>query len=604
VESRPSRSPGIVECPHAERCSGCSLIASPYPEQLIYKRRALENALRRYPELAGLEVADTVGADALTDYRTRAKLVVAGQSLGLFARASHDVIDIPECRILGPHTARAVRAIRGSLPFAFPLSAVDVREVDAGALVTLIVSPSAEEASLAAAVAELRAREPSILGVAVARKDDASPRVLGSAPVWRSGVKSAPHRLAPNEPYHDATFGSFVQAHAGQASQLYGAVARQIEQALGGLEGRPVLELYAGAGALALRLANAGARVTAVDSFEPSMRALERAARAQGLTLECRALTAERALERAAHDDAARDHAAHDAPPRAVVLDPPRRGLSPAVRRALAELAPELVVYVSCGPATLARDLAHLAWLGLGATSAVPYDMIPLSDSVEALVTLAPALAPAPRILAETELVLAVDKPPHLAPEELTARVRKLDAGAHAHAVPVSLAAPDASGVSVYARERAAFATVQAAFQGGTREELALIRGIVRAKGSIQRPLSRSRASARAGNAPVSRTQYRRERVVGTHSFVRAKLEPAGMSAERVRRHFAAIGHPVLGDERHGHAPSNRHFLEAHGLDRAFLHTARIVLALPSGPLTIDAPITADLESVLVSLTA
>jgi 23S rRNA (uracil1939-C5)-methyltransferase len=568
------------------------LIASPYPEQLVYKRRALVNALRRYPELAGLEVADTVGTDALTHYRTRAKLVVAGQSLGLFARASHDVIDIPECRILGPHTARAVRAIRGSLPFAFPLSAVDVREVDAGALVTLIVSPSANEASLVTAVAELRAREPSILGVAVARKDDASPRVLGSAPEWRSGLKSAPHRLAPDDPYHDATFGSFVQAHAGQASRLYGAVATRIEHALGGLEGRPVLELYAGAGALALRLAKAGARVTAVDSFEPSMRALERAARAQGLTLECRALTAERALDRAAHDTA----------PRAVVLDPPRRGLSPAVRRALAELAPELVVYVSCEPATLARDLAHLAWLGLGATSAVPYDMIPLSDSVEALVTLAPAPEPAPRVLAETELVLAVDKPPHLAAEALTERVRKLDAGARAE--PVSLAAPDTSGVSVFARGRAALAAVQAAFRRGTREELALVRGIVRPRGSIQRPLSRSRASASAGNASVSCTQYRRERVVGTHSLVRAKLEPAEVRPERVRQHFAAIGHPVLGDERHGHTPSNRHFLERHGLDRAFLHTARIVLALPTGPLTIDSPLAADLEAVLGSLTA
>ena len=71
--------------------------------------------------------------------------------------------------------------------------------------------------------------------------------------------------------------------------------------------------------------------------------------------------------------------------------------------------------------------------------------------------------------------------------------------------------------------------------------------------------------------------------------------------SEQICRHLASIGHPVLGDSRHGHAPSNRHFAEKHGLDRPFLHCMRIVLVSPQHKegMAITAPMPGDLAMVL-----
>lgn len=556
-----------IDCPHADRCSGCAWLAEPYPAQLDWKRAELAAALGRYPELRALNVEATQGAERLTEYRVRAKLVVSGRDVGLFARGSHDVVDIPECRVLRPAVARAVDAVRRSLPLPFALDAVDVREVDAGVLLTWITTEEPPPAALDAAAARVRALDPAIVGIALSTKPRGSPRVLGGAPRPLFGVAAAPHRLGASAPHHEATFGSFVQAHAQQASRLYTAVRRALEGVLGSLADQPILELHAGSGALALELAQAGARVTAVDSFEPSMRALERAARAQRLPVRAVPLTAEAAIDRF-------DRA------RALLVDPPRRGLSERVRTALARRRPEAVVYVSCSPPTLARDLAHLARLGFVATRVEPWDLIPLSDAVEALVTLVPGSPPPLTVLHQDDACLAIDKPPFDGDGALT-RVR--EQFGWPDAVPIQTLDAETSGVWVFARHPDDAAALARSMK---TQALALVRGIVHKQGTLARP----------------RMRYRRERVVGTHSLVRAEL--VGADPQPIQRRFAAIGHPVLGDARHGDPASNRHFVERHGLDRRFLHVARVELELSGGRAVIEAPLAPDLDAVLESLGA
>ena len=81
------------------------------------------------------------------------------------------------------------------------------------------------------------------------------------------------------------------------------------------------------------------------------------------------------------------------------------------------------------------------------------------------------------------------------------------------------------------------------------------------------------------------------------------RVVPEHARTHQIRRHFAAIGHAVLGDERYGHPPTNRFFEEKHGLDRTFLHVVRVELTVPDGlgggRLTIDCPVPGDLRSVL-----
>jgi 23S rRNA (uracil1939-C5)-methyltransferase len=320
-----------------------------------------------------------------------------------------------------------------------------------------------------------------------------------------------------------------------------------------------VLELFAGSGALALRLAARGARVTAVDSHEPGVRALARAARDQHLALETLALPAEHALN-------------DDIGAAAVIVDPPRRGLSPELRHALARARPAVVVYISCEPETLARDLAHFAALGYGATSLTPFDLMPLSESVEALCVLEPRAAPEPRVAFENERYLALDG----VHDELVRVIRARPGWAGCSLLRAH--ARSASGIRLYVRIGTDEPALSKEFASSGAEYVALARGITRKKGHL---------------GPFS---YQRTRVVGTHSLI--TVRGAFVDPGPWLRALARIGHPVLGAAHAGDPKSNRHFAERHGLDRPFLHLARIDL----GDRVLASALAPDLETVLESL--
>jgi 23S rRNA pseudouridine1911/1915/1917 synthase len=105
-----------------------------------------------------------------------------------------------------------------------------------------------------------------------------------------------------------------------------------------------------------------------------------------------------------------------------------------------------------------------------------------------------------------------------------------------------------------------------------------------------------------AGKARPAVTHYERlERVAG-HSLVRVTSD--GGRKRQIRRHLAGTGHPVVGDTRHGHSPTNRHFSEKLGLDRCFLHLGRVELADPTDGrlILLESPLAADLAAVLLRL--
>lgn len=526
-----------LQCPHAALCAGCSFVELDYSEQLAAKQARVRDALLPYRSGAGalsIEPQAIVAAPAISGYRARVKLVASGRALGLFARGSHDVVDIPDCQLSTPRVAAAVAEIRRRLPLDFALDGLDVREVDDGVLLTLIVPDDAHGAAVERTARALIAEVPGVLGVSVSRRAPRSPRVLGGIPRLVAGVELARHRLAAAEPYHLARAGAFVQAYPEQASRLYAAVETALEERLGGLAGKRVVELFAGSGPLSLRLAARGAHVIAVDNHEPGIAALQRAAREQGLSLESRSAAAEATL-------------LPELPSDAVIVDPPRRGLPPELRRTIAAHAPRLLVYVSCDPETLARDLAHFSSLGYETTRVTPFDLMPLTDSVETLSLLEPRPPGALRPLHEQAGLSVCDEPAHFR--------------GNTHAP---------SGLRVT--------------PGTTRARVLqtlLVRGICHARGKLR-------------GAP-----YRRLGVVGTHSLLELE-SPSG--AGEFRRELARIGHPLLGDERFGDPRSNRFFFERYGLDRPFWHVTRLELE-PSG-LHFESELAPDLKAVLARLQA
>ncbi|WP_169791577.1 pseudouridine synthase [Sandaracinus amylolyticus] len=589
-------------------CPGCPRIGVVEETQRAEKRAQVEHALQRFAELARVTIDEVPRAEPPLRYRTRAKLMVQGTSLGLFREGTHDVVDTVDCPVLAPavhEVAARVRALLDDPPRdagavlrasdrGGALAAVDLREVvDAGVaglrghasvLVTFALDREVSEREARAAADAVRNGCASVASVAINLRGR-GPQVLGAETrlVWGPGELR--DRIAPGAPWTLATHGSFVQAHRGVAAAMHDAI-------VAALEGAPrVIELFAGSGALALRLASSGARVHAIEAFAPAIENAKRAADAQrigGLSIEIGDATA------ALVAMAARGERAD-----AIVLDPPRRGVPPELRAAIAALAPARVVYVACDPETLARDLAHLARLGLAARRLSPYDLMPQSAHVETIAWLEPSAPPPVRVLHEDERLIVIDKDPHEPttphpehPISALARVRALP-GAE-HAVPVHRLDAGTSGVCLFARRPEHVEPFARALATGRKRYLALVRGVTHGKGIVRRALREE------GRDLPSTTRFTRRAIVGGHSLVRAA--PDEGRTHQIRRHLASIGHPLLGDARYGHAPSNRHLWERAALDRPFLHCERIELALESGPLVLESGLPADLALVLERL--
>ena len=604
-----------VECPHADRCGGCPIIALPYGEQLSLKRGRVVQSVARYPALELVYTEPVVAADPIVGYRTRAKLIVSsGPKVGLFAKGGgHQVVDIPTCRVLSPALARVAAALReraqaGGDALLEPfdpspsggtglLRALDLREVrtadTAQVLLTLVVqrARAPELASLRAAAAVLAAALPEVAGIAVNFHDGDAPQILGSETAHLHGDASLPDRLGGS--VHLATFGSFVQAHRGQAERIHQMLVESTGVGRAAAQGKRVrvLDLYGGSGAIALALGAAGADVHLVESFGPAVDQARAAAQSQSIRLTAEHGDAAAAL-RAMLDRGEKFDAA--------IVNPPRRGMSALAREWLSRFELSALAYVSCDPDTLARDLDHLARLGYSTASLRPLDMIPLTDEVETVAILRRGVLPTPRVAYEDEEILIVEKSPHepTLPQgeyasSLQARARRLPGAAEA--VPVHRIDIGTSGLVLFVR-RADLVQKWATALGSAaarRIYVAATRGVTPSKGAITRELRED------GKLFPARTRYRRLAVASGHSVLR--VIPEQGRTHQIRRHLAAIGHPVLGDDRYGHGPTNRFFEEKNGLDRAFLHCVRIEIDHPDrgNRLIVEAPLPGDLRAVL-----
>jgi 23S rRNA (uracil1939-C5)-methyltransferase len=541
-------------------------------------------------------------------------MVAAGSRVGLYGKdGSHDVVDTPMCVVLSPALSSVVANLRERIardeeaggPLAprvsqeqGGLTAIDVREVRTGedvrVLVTWVVAPGrrVKLESLRAAAASLLQDMPVVHGVAVNLHDGHSPQVLGAETLLLAGQGWAKDEVGAS--VHRATVGSFVQAHRGQAARVHAAIADVV---FAGRDRKPrVLDLYGGSGAIALGLASRGADVVMVESFGPACEQASLAARDAGVMMSVVSSDVGKALSALSRNARPFDVA---------VVNPPRRGLAPDVRTAISAMKPGAIVYVSCQPETLARDLEHLARLGYAAEGLAPLDMIPLTEEVETVVVLRASSPPSPVILYEDDEVVVVDKPPHepVTPQgeherSLLVRVQQRVRGS-AEAVPVHRLDVGTSGVVIFAkRASVAGAWSRALQEGGEKVYLALVRGDPGERRTVTKPIPTG------GQQKAARTDVERVNLFGAHALVR--VVPHEGRRHQIRRHLAALGHPVLGDDRYGHAASNRFFLERHGLDRTFLHAARLSLEHPTRrrTLVVESTLPGDLLWVRQSLEA
>lgn len=615
----PSEVTERVTCDHADRCGGCPIIGLPYGEQLAMKRGRVVQSASRYPALELVYTEPVAAAEPVVEYRTRAKLIVGpGGKLGLYAKGGgHQVVDIPNCRVLSPALAFVAERLRAQVasdtetggplaPFdpglgaaltrtgSGALRAVDLREVrsDEGSkvLVTLVVQRgrAADRDKLEEAARALVREAPSIAGIAVNFHEGESPQILGNETVVVHGVSAASDRIGLAR--HQATYGSFVQAHRGQAERIHKTLVDVLGIAHGGTRLR-VLDLYGGSGAIALALAQAGAEVQMVESFAPAASYAEQAAREDGLSVRAEASDVASALRRYVEQRVKFD---------AAIVNPPRRGMSPLARELVSRLELPTIGYVSCDPDTLARDLDHFTRLGYGVATLRPLDMIPLTDEVETIAILRKTGGPAPKVAYEDDEILVIEKGPHepTTPQgeyasSLLSRARRIP-GADG-AVPVHRLDIGTSGLVMFVKDPANLVRWQAVLGHELARKIyvAGARGVTPSKGSITRDLRED------GKMYTARTRYRRLAVASGHSVLR--VVPEQGRTHQIRRHLAAIGHPLLGDDRYGHAPTNRFFEEKNALDRTFLHCVRLEFDHPTkaARLIVEASLPGDLRAVL-----
>ena len=390
VEEILQRSPARREpdCPHYPACGGCDFRHISYEEELEAKRCRVEDALRRVGG-AGVPVEEILGGERLDGYRNKSLLPVSPQGQAGFYRArSHQVVPALDCRLQSPQANAAAAAVerclreRGVAAYDERTRRGLLRHIyvrtnrEGEALVCLVVNgrslPCEEE--LAAAV---RRAVPKTVGVVLSVNTQDTNVALGEEYriIWGTDELEdtlCGLRLRLSVP-------SFYQVNREQAERLYGKAL-----AFAGLTGREtVLDLYCGAGTITLVMARRAGRALGAEIVAPAIANARENARRNGIENAAFFLGDAGAV--------AERLAAERLRPDVVVVDPPRKGLSGEVIAAAAGMGPRRVVYVSCDPGTLARDVKRFRELGYEAVRAAAVDMFPRTRHVETVVLLEPS---------------------------------------------------------------------------------------------------------------------------------------------------------------------------------------------------------------------
>jgi 23S rRNA (uracil1939-C5)-methyltransferase len=366
-------------CPVYDHCGGCHLQHLGYARQLSTKTTQVREALARIAKLPDIPVAPMHGSSLPFAYRNKVLYHYdpAHGALGLVARQGAGILDLPQCLINDPR-ADAVMARLRTLAAQHPALQnrlhhvqVQVGQRTAEVLITVIIREALSEALqqlLWDGVRDLAT------GLVLHHKHHDTPAVFagttsliaGSGVIYERVGKQR-FRIEPE---------AFFQVNTRQMEQLYALV-----QTAAALQPEDVvLDLYSGGGTIALTLAPHCAQVYAVDSNRQAMLLAAQQAQEQGIeNCQFRTGKVERILYR---------YLAQGIRPRVAILDPPRAGCRPEALQALAALRVSRLVYVSCSPPTLGRDLQLLHALGYQTEGVQPLDMFPQTYHIECVATL------------------------------------------------------------------------------------------------------------------------------------------------------------------------------------------------------------------------
>jgi 23S rRNA (uracil1939-C5)-methyltransferase len=377
-------------CSHLPECDGCPLIAMEYPTQLQWKEARVNNHIRRYKELDQTVINPVIPSPRQLHYRNSAKLIIGGRFtepiIGIYRRESHDILDIADCPLHHPLINRIVTAVKqgivkGKIPIYHPRSGqgllrylvVRVAEAENRAMAVIVTSERSYN-ELHHLAAFIRKAVPETLVVAQNINPSTGNVILGNRDFFHTKQTTLETSL------HSIKFmispRSFFQVNSGSAGIIYELIRKY-----SGLTGNEnVLDLYCGIGAISLFLSSSAKSVHGIELVDAAV--VDAVLNARINRVGNCSFEAGDVIEQLQSIVDGRERID------LIVLNPPRKGCEEKVLQQVVLLKAPRIIYVSCSPASLARDLVTLHAAGYLTERIQPVDMFPQTTHIESVTLL------------------------------------------------------------------------------------------------------------------------------------------------------------------------------------------------------------------------
>ncbi len=376
-------------CPLAKKCGGCQLQGLPYKEQLKKKRKLVAECVK------GVKVEPVIGMADPTHYRNKVNAAFGREKggriiSGVYAPHSHRIIPVEDCMIEDARADAIIGTIR-MLARDFKLKIYDedtgygllrhvmVRTAHAtGEILVVLVLTSPILPAKNNFIRALRSAHPQITSIVLNVNDRATSMVLGERNITLFGKGYITDELCGNR--YRISPNSFYQVNSVQTKRLY-----ETAIAFAGLTGREtLLDAYCGIGTIGMSAAAKASHVIGVELNPAAVKDAITNAREN----HCKNITFYKEDAGAFMRRLAAAVPAERPDVDVVFMDPPRSGSTREFMDALAALRPRRIVYVSCDPHTLGRDVEYLKKLGFAPNKCQPVDMFPYTDDIECVVSL------------------------------------------------------------------------------------------------------------------------------------------------------------------------------------------------------------------------
>jgi 23S rRNA (uracil1939-C5)-methyltransferase len=375
-------------CPVFEQCGGCQLQHLKYEQQLVEKRDIVIQSLERHTKLAidKLDIRETIGMEDPWGYRNKSSFQLAGKDgkvlAGLYGLNSHELIDIEHCAVQHSQTNEAVNTVKKILEElkitiyneksrkGIVRTIVTRVGVQTGELQVVLITNQAELPKKELIIQEIQRRLPNVTSIVQNINEQKTSLIFGEETVSLAGEDFIQETLGDLQ--FELSARTFFQLNPVQTIKLYNEV--KTAAALTGKE--KIVDAYCGVGTIGLWLADHAGEVRGMDVIPEAIEDAKKNAKRHGITnTKYVPGKAEEVLPK---------WVKKGWKPDVIIVDPPRTGLDNQLIQTILQAAPEKLLYVSCNPSTLAKDIQMLS-AKYDVNYIQPLDMFPQTAHVECI---------------------------------------------------------------------------------------------------------------------------------------------------------------------------------------------------------------------------